>query len=174
MRRVLFILGQLTDEDSVWIANNGEKINFPIDFTFIQAGKPSDYLFIILDGSAAVQMGSGKHLAKVQSGDILGEMSFIDSTPPMASVITDSECNVLRIKITLIKAKLLADDGFSGRFYKALAMFLADRMRNTILSMGFDVDSQNDVDVDELDEDVLDSIHLAGIRFEQILKLMKG
>jgi CRP/FNR family cyclic AMP-dependent transcriptional regulator len=172
MRRVLFILGQLTDQDSMWIANNGEKITYPKGSSLINAGQASNYLFIILDGSAAVQTARGKFLAKVHSGDILGEMSFIDSTPPIASVIANSECKVLCIKKSLIKAKLKADEGFSARFYKALAMFLADRMRNTILSMGFDVNADNEIEEDELDEDVLDNVHLAGIRFEKMLQIL--
>lgn len=175
MRRVLFILGQLTDEDTLWLANNGEKLSYNNGSYLISAGEHSDFLFIILDGIAEVKTASGKWLAKVQSGDILGEMSFIDSAFPSASVVAETNCNVLRIDKTAIAAKLEGDIGFSSRFYKAIAMFLADRLRNTIQSMGFGEDQMHvDAEEGELDESVLDTVHLAGIRFEKILQALNN
>jgi hypothetical protein len=52
-------------------------------------------------------------------------------------------------------------------------LFLADRMRNTISRMGYGTDEPADSEPGEdgeLDADVLDNVHLAGARFDRMLK----
>ena len=76
-----------------------------------------------------------------------------------------------------LRAKLDQDVGFASRFYKALSLFLADRMRNTIRRMGYEDDAAPDQEMGELDEidpEVLDKVHLAGARFERMLKTLAG
>ena len=60
----------------------------------------------------------------------------------------------------------------ASRFYRALCVFLADRMRAATQRLGYgDVlpDEQG-----ELNENVLDSVHLAGARFDRMLKKLAG
>jgi hypothetical protein len=68
--------------------------------------------------------------------------------------------------------KLAADFAFASRFYRALCVFLADRMRAATQRLGYgDVlpDEQG-----ELNENVLDNVHLAGARFDRMLKKLAG
>ena len=74
---------------------------------------------------------------------------------------------------SLLTEKLKQDVGFAARFYRALALFLADRMRNTIQRMGYvksEILANESDDTDELEPDVLDNVYLAGARFERMLK----
>jgi len=173
MRKVLFILGQLTDSDVDWLANNGKRTKVPQGTELIKYGTRIELVYIVLEGSMQVLTDRGVRLANVAAGDILGEMSLVDSRPTVASVLAEQDSWVLALPKQLLADKLKQDIGFASRFYRALALFLADRMRNTIQRMGYgstDEPGTDDTDADELEFDVLDHVHLAGARFERMLK----
>lgn len=173
VRKVLFILGQLSDGDVDWLAANGEVRKAAEGTVLIEAGRRLDTMFIVLDGELAVSTALGKHLATLYSGEIVGEMSLVDANPTSATVAATAPTELLAIPHARIRAKLAEDVGFASRFYKALTIFLVDRMRNTISQLAYgDAASAPDgrMDVDELDLEVLDNVHLAGARFERLLK----
>jgi CRP/FNR family cyclic AMP-dependent transcriptional regulator len=174
MRKVLFILGQLTDSDVEWLANNGKRTKVTQGTELIKSGTRIEFVYIVLDGSMRVLTQRGVQLANVAAGDILGEMSLVDSSPTVASVLAEQDSWVLTVPKQLLVDKLKQDVGFAARFYRALALFLADRMRSTIQRMGYGnnetADDQPPADADELEADVLDNVHLAGARFERMLK----
>lgn len=179
MRKVLFILGQLNDSDVEWLSTVGERRKIAAGTELIREGADLDTVYLILEGQMSVWAGARIKLATVASGDILGEMSLVDSSKTSASIKCDTESVVLAIPKAKLSDRLSSDVGFAARFYKALALFLADRMRNTIRRMGYgameDEPARSDTDLDELDAEVLDNVHLAGARFERILqKLAKS
>ena len=51
-----------------------------------------------------------------------------------------SEATVLRISDAKVREKLETDLGFASRFYRALCVFLADRLRSTTSRMGYGAD----------------------------------
>jgi len=173
MRKVLFILGQLTDSDAEWLSTNGRRQTVAKGVELISHGMEIDTIYIVLDGSMSVKTANGVVIAQVSSGDILGEMSLVDSGLTAASVMVEQDASVLAVPKKLLSEKLKADVGFAARFYRALCLFLADRMRNTIRRMGYGKDAPGAgavADGDVLDSDVLDNLHLAGARFERMLK----
>lgn len=178
MRKVLFILGQLNDSDVEWLSTVGQRRKVAPGSELIREGTTLDSVYLILEGQMSVWAGNSTQLATVGSGDILGEMSLIDSSKTSASIKCDTDSVVLAIPKAVLKARLENDVGFAARFYKALALFLADRMRNTIRRMGYgklaDEPDRDDLDLDELDVEVLDNVHLAGARFERILKKLSS
>lgn len=177
MRRVFFILGQLSDSDVEWLSTVGVRRKVAAGTELISEGSNFDTVYFILDGQLSVWVGSFK-LANVTSGDILGEMSLVDSRKASASVKCDTEAVLLAISKEKLSDRLKIDIGFAARFYKAIAVFLADRMRHAIKRMGYgkfeDEVAQDEIDFDELDVEVLDKVHLAGARFERILKRFSG
>ncbi|MEI6414821.1 MAG: cyclic nucleotide-binding domain-containing protein [Pseudomonadota bacterium] len=177
MRKVLFILGQLSDDDAAWLARNGRIQLVAAGQTLIRQGTQLDTIFIVLEGAMSVMVGPGVKLAEVGSGDILGEMSLVDAGPTAASVVVDRDARVLAIPKPVILRKLAEDTAFAARFYRALAMFLSDRMRGTIRHLGYGTEDNNPGEgrlADELDPNVLDHVHLAGARFERMLKHLAG
>ena len=70
--------------------------------------------------------------------------------------------------------KLASDLGFASRFYRALCVFMADRMRQTTQRFGYGKASDDTRDKDELNDDLLDNVHLAGARFDRMLKRLAG
>lgn len=179
MRKVLFILGQLSDTDVDWLANNGRRELVAKGTMLIRNNTRIENMYIVLDGRMSVLAPNGALLGDVASGDILGEMSFIEAGKTSASIRVDEDSHVLTLPARAINRKLAEDVHFSARFHRALAIFLADRMRNTIRRMGFGGDEDADdraetSEIDELDANVLDNVHLAGARFERMLKKLAG
>ncbi|MSQ66569.1 MAG: cyclic nucleotide-binding domain-containing protein [Gammaproteobacteria bacterium] len=178
MRKVLFILGQMSDSDTAWLANNGQRQVIAKGTELIRQGSRINTMYFILTGVMSVVNQQGTKLAELGGGDILGEMSMLDSGVTAASVRADQDCTVLAIAKPALEKKLADDTAFAARFYRALALFLADRMRSTMRTLGYG-EARDEVPTeglaeDELDAAVLDNVHLAGARFERLLKQLAG
>jgi CRP/FNR family cyclic AMP-dependent transcriptional regulator len=134
MKKALYILGELSDHDVEWIIENGYRENFSSGSILIEKGRSIDALYIMLEGEATVALESkGVELARLGPGEIIGEISFVDERLPSATVTAISSGSVLVIPRPVLRAKLLEDEGFASRFYRALAIFLAHRLRRTSL-----------------------------------------
>ena len=177
MRKVLFIMGQLDDHDVQWLADNGTRKRFPVGAELVQEGKPNQHLYIILDGHAVVRVKGIGEVARLGAGEMIGEMSLVDAAPPSASVAALEDLLVLEVEYAQLRAKVEADSGFGLRLYRAIAIFLADRLRGTTKRLGFGDDTglvEDVIQEGELDMNVLDTIHLAGTRFDMLLKTLGG
>jgi CRP/FNR family transcriptional regulator, cyclic AMP receptor protein len=175
MRKALFIMSQLSDEDVDWIAEQGERVRLPPGQELVAAGGRVDSVYFVIDGLLEVTGGGGSRLAELGSGEIVGEMSLVDPAPTAVSVRAAVSTLLLRLPNAALRAKLSADIPFAARFYRALTVFLADRMRNTTRRMGYGAEPEaSGAQLDELSEDLLDNVHLAGARFDRMLKKLAG
>ena len=179
MRKVLYILGQLDDEDVNWLADVGQRRKVQPGEVLIEERKAGVEVLIVLEGSLSVSVLALGELARLGAGEIVGEMSLIDSRPASASVTAVEPSTVLAIPKDVIQIKLNEDIGFAARFYRAVAVFLSGRMRGTVQKLGYGNDSTDELDEEveaegELDLDVLDKVHLAGARFDRMLKRLLG
>jgi len=174
MRKALELLGILDDVDIDWMAMNGTVRKIGAETVLIRERTPIDSLYIVLDGKLSVFVGgsNGKHIATLLAGEILGEISFVDSHPPSASVVAMQDSEVFSIPREKLSAKLLKDQGFAARFYRAVATFLADRLYVTVSRYGYGSAQQDDVD--QLQESSLDDIDLAAVRFDKLLRRLRG
>ena len=174
MRKALYVMGILDDQDVEWIASHGHRLGVKQDEVLIREGEPVDAIFILLDGSLNVRAGN-RQVATLLSGEIVGEISFVDSRPPGATVTAGQFSRVLAIPRDLLRAKMDIDPWFASRFFRALATFLADRLRSTTARLGYGEPSANETqDGDELAPDVMDSVSLASIRFDRLLKRLQA
>lgn len=172
MRKVLYILGQLNDHDISWLVRNGRKKTFASGDLIIRQGAHSDDLFIVLEGHLNVSVDGIGVVAELGVGEIVGEMSFVDSMPPSATIIAKDAVRVLAIDKTDMREELADNIGFSGRFYRSLALFLADRLRSfQTKSAG---GKPGDVADEELDENLLDVVSQAGENFNRMIKRLSG
>lgn len=177
MRKVLYIFGQLSDADVTWLARAGTRRHVAHGEVLIREGEATDALYILLDGIFRVTAAGVGNLAELGAGEVVGEMSFVDSAPPSATVVADGPGLVLAVDKDRIHGRIVEDQGFGLRFYKALSIFLADRLRGTVRRLGYGDTGRLDRDevmADELDETVLDGVSLAGERFDRMLKVLMG
>jgi len=174
MRKVLFIFSVLSDSDVEWLASTGERITLERGNVLIPVGSRIDYLYFVLDGRLVVKTRAGDTIAPLESGEILGEMSLVDPAPTAVSVEVESEATLLRLPDSTVRDKLANDLGFASRFYRALCVFMAHRLRETTTRFGYGKASEDKDAKDELGDDLLDTVHLAGARFERMLKRLAG
>lgn len=177
MRKALYILGQLNDDDVQWLARHGDRRRLKPGQMIIEEGRPVDGLFVTLDGRLSVCLNKSTEVAQLGAGEIVGEIAFVDSAPPSATVRALRESSVLEIKKPLLQRKLGEDAEFAARFYRALAVFLADRLRATTRRLGYgkagDLDNEAMLE-DELEGAVLDTVSQAGERFRRLLGMLAG
>jgi CRP/FNR family cyclic AMP-dependent transcriptional regulator len=174
MRKALYVMGILDDEDVEWIASHGRNRVVRKDEILIREGEPVDALFILLDGSLNVSAG-GAQVATLLTGEIVGEISFVDSQPPSATVTAGQYSRVLAIPRALLNAKIETDAWFASRFFRAMAVFLADRLRITTARLASKSGGKSSLhDEDEIDLEMMDSVSLAAVRFDKLLKRLQG
>jgi CRP/FNR family transcriptional regulator, cyclic AMP receptor protein len=166
MRKGLYILGDLEDRDLIWMSRHGAVRELRPGEMLISAGRDVADLFFVTDGRLAVTGPAGAAIATLSTGDVIGEMSFVEKRPPSASVTATGPARVLAIPRAAILAEFAADNAFAARFYRALAVFLSDRLRAAT--------SPGDDAAGELDEAILDNVHQAGDRFIRLVGLLEG
>jgi CRP/FNR family transcriptional regulator, cyclic AMP receptor protein len=174
VRKVLFIFSVLSDTDVEWLASVGQRRMLEPGTTLIPLGSRVDNLYFVLDGRLSIRTRKGDAIATLESGEIIGEMSLVDPAPTAVSVEVASETTVLILPDSVVRDKLAADLGFASRFYRALCVFMADRMRQTTMRYGYGAVEEDPHAKDELNEDLLDNVHLAGARFDRMLRRLAG
>src|SRR6185436_11716641 len=123
--------------DVEWIASAGERVHLEAGTMLIPLGARVDQLYILIDGQLVVKSATGATLARLESGEIVGEMSLVDPAPTTVSVEVASAATLFRIPHATLRAKLSVDFAFASRFYRALCVFLADRMRAATQRLGY-------------------------------------
>ncbi|MEM7771449.1 MAG: cyclic nucleotide-binding domain-containing protein [Cyanobacteria bacterium P01_E01_bin.6] len=178
MHKVLFFLNELSDRDVDWLIEAGEKRAIPSGTVLIQEGKPVDTLYIMLDGTLVVSIAAMgvRELARLYSGEVVGEMSFVDDCPPSATVKTMENSLVLSISREHLAQKLNDDESFASRFYKALAILLSHRLRGTVKQLGYgqedaSEDSKSNGQASPLSPK--NDVAIAETRFDHLLKRLE-
>ena len=175
MRKVFYVLGILNDADVEWMAARGRPMYLPSGTTLIEEGVQVDSVYIVLDGKLSIttRRADGGEIASLGSGEIIGEISFVDSRPPTASVRTVTESYVLALPREQLNKKLEHDPGFASRFYHAIATFLADRLRSTVGQLGYEA-RRGSTEGDELDDTWMENISYGATRFDRLLRKLKA
>ena len=147
--------------------------------TLIHEGKAIDSVYLVLDGQLGVTVKAlgGREVARLRCGEVVGEMSFVDSRPPSATVCAVEKSRVLAIPRDRLKTKLTQDTAFSARFYRAIAVFLSDRLRETVGRLGYGTGQPLDEGssyADEMSTEMLDNLSLAGARFDLLQRRLRA
>lgn len=174
MHNVLQIFGLLTNSDIDWVARVGTRRRTKDGETLIERGKPINSLVLVLEGELLVLMQDLGIVARRGVGEIVGEVSMVDSAPPSATVVTQGECLVLLLNKKILQQKLATDLAFGARFYRALAIFLADRLRE--LQRDLLDDRGEGMPGETVLKGKLNTVvpENAGERFDRMLKVLTG
>ncbi len=177
MRKALYILGDLRDADIRWLASHGVQRTLEPGTELIRAGEPVSELYFVTAGTLQVGDSDDRVIAELSMGDIIGEMSFVEKRPPSVSVVAHSDCRVLAVDQRLLLAEFKRNEGLAARFYRALAVFLSDRLRSAT-AVDARTAGQNKQQAfeneNELDEGILDEIHMAGDRLNRLIDVLEG
>lgn len=139
MKKALYILSELSDRDFEWILKNGELKAIAAGQILIHEGQPVDAIYMVLEGTLAVtvQALGNREIARLDSGEVVGEMSFVDERSPSATVRALSDAQVWSVPRTQLSRKLSQDTSFAANFYQAVAIWLSHRLRGTMSRWGY-------------------------------------
>jgi CRP/FNR family cyclic AMP-dependent transcriptional regulator len=170
MKKVLYMLGEFTDQDIDWLISTGQREHITKGAVIIQQGQPVEEIFFVLRGQLEVSIEDVGEIARIGSGEIVGELSLLDSRPPNATVTALEDSVVMAVAKRRVDGRLRTDAGFSSRFYRALGLLLADRLRDSVgaLAYGGQIGLSDQDDGREISPELLDRMNLAAQRFEQI------
>jgi CRP/FNR family cyclic AMP-dependent transcriptional regulator len=89
----------LTPKQWSWLRDNMQTKTFPAGTNIITAEQPGEVVYFILDGTVKIYMvksdGTTVILAILGPGDVVGEMSLIDSAGRSANVLTLEDSNLI-------------------------------------------------------------------------------
>lgn len=176
MRKAFYLMGTLNDGDAEWLSRVGLVQRVDKGSLLIRQGVKIECLFIVLEGKLCVRLAERTNVAYLGQGEIVGEISFLDSRPPTASVIALENTYVLAFPREVILAKLDDDVGFAARFYRGIGVMLADRLQSTTGQLGYVLPRASNVvpmiddKSDELDDTWTELISFAASRFDRLLK----
>ncbi|BAY50285.1 cyclic nucleotide-binding protein (plasmid) [Scytonema sp. HK-05] len=200
LREILFVFAELRDSDIDWLVAVGNVDRIAAGTVLIQGNRPIEALYIVLDGKVALRAtdddrsplerafssleGSDtpeREFARLSRGDIIGETPFVEAPPPSVTFKALEDSIVLSIPRSRLAAKLLNDVGFAARFYRVLAVLLADKQQAIVSRLGYGrVSYSKDQSLDEnsqygneLSSDFLAQVVLAGARFDWMLKRIR-
>ncbi len=130
MKEVIYVLGALEEPDVEVLMRIGIRQQLHVGDKLLTEGTHPDAIYLVLEGELSVSVkGRGTAIAHVGKGEIVGEMSLLESQPASATLCAISPVTALRIPRDALEENLAADPGFSVRFYRALGMLLSHRLR---------------------------------------------
>jgi len=174
MKNILFILGQLTDQDAEWLSRAGATQELRRGARLIEQGLAIESVYIVLEGRFAVSRRGGPVINRVGPGEMIGEMSFVDASRPSADVVAEDDSVVLALPRQALQERLEGDAAFAARFYRAISMMLSDRLRSADKGLAAMPAQEGVLEPDELDPNVLETVGRAGERFDRMLKTLRG
>ena len=119
------LFSSCSSQDLERIAKAGDQVTFAKGETLTKQGEPGKEAFIILSGKAIVKR-SGKKVATLGTGSVVGELSLLDNGPRTATVVCDTECQVLVISRGNFLRVIDKVPALAHKLFGALAMRIRD------------------------------------------------
>ncbi len=159
MRTALYLFAALSEGDIAWMAGAGAVRRFEAGEMLIRRGETLDVLLILLDGEVQVLTGQSAPAPMRRAGECLGEVSLVDTRPASTDVAASGPVRALHLSGDTLRRRLGADKGFAARFWRGIAILLANRLR----------EATGDPDAFTLDDTMLDGMARAGEKFLLLL-----
>ena len=118
-----------------------EPLSLPAGALLMEQGTPSDEMYFVESGRAAVRMrapgNGGVRLATVGPGAIVGEVAFYLGQPRTASIVAETPMEVRRLSRTDLLRIQAEMPSLALRFHEGIAAMLAVRITATNRLVGF-------------------------------------
>ncbi len=125
-------LEYVTQNDWMLIVDRAKRSLFKKDDVLIQAGKQSKTVYLLVKGTARVESATKAPIAKLEPGEICGEMAFLENGVASANVVSTGNLEACAIEWTALLDLFELYPHLGSRFYRSLAVNLSRRMRDLL------------------------------------------
>jgi bacteriocin-type transport-associated protein len=185
-RESVTVFAELQDPDLDWLIAAGQVQHLAADTLLVRSGRPVNALHILLEGALALstpeqnsncvarafsqQSQPEREFARLSKGDLIGETQFVEGRFSTMTVKCLRESRILSIPKWRLAAKLLHDVGFATRFYRVLAILLANKQQAIVQRMNGNKQIAVNLNSPNVGDQFLTQVALAEARFEWMLK----
>jgi CRP-like cAMP-binding protein len=114
---------------SIWeVLNLGVPYHIHQGAVFMREKTAGASFYILLEGDVSISR-NGREIARIKPGETIGEMIYLNPSPPMrtATATASTELMVLKIKCSSLRN---ANESLQGYFDRAFIRLLVDRLTN--------------------------------------------
>jgi CRP-like cAMP-binding protein len=122
----------LTANDWALIGDKAIRRKFKAGEHLVQRERRSRGVFVLLSGTAAVQIPSQGKPREIGPGEVCGEISFLDDLPATADVVANVATEALFLDRATLRSLFELFPHLGSRFFHSLAAILARRLREVI------------------------------------------
>ncbi|MGD0568591.1 MAG: cyclic nucleotide-binding domain-containing protein [Candidatus Sulfotelmatobacter sp.] len=122
----------LTANDWSLLADKAARVHFKKGDVLVHRGRRANGVYLLLRGTARVQIPFQTTIPMIQPGEICGEMSFLEDVPASASVIAEQEVEAYHLDRPTLQSLFELFPHLASRFYRSLATNLSRRLRDLI------------------------------------------
>jgi CRP-like cAMP-binding protein len=122
----------LTPNDWALIVDKAARMQFKAGETIVHKGRRTQGVYLVLKGTATVQIPSHAGSLGVGAGDVCGEISFLDELPATADVVAKEAVEAFYLDRPTLQSLFELFPHLGSRFYHSLAAILSRRVRELI------------------------------------------
>ncbi len=122
----------LTANDWALIADKSMRHHFKAGDSIVHRSRRTHGIFVILSGTASVQISTQLPSRVIGAGEICGEISFLDELPATANVVANGPVEAFYLDRPLLQSLIELYPHLGSRFYHSLAAILSRRLREMI------------------------------------------
>lgn len=125
-------LVHLSANDWALIADKATRLKFKAGDSIVQRGKRTHGIYLLLKGSAKVQIPVQATSRTIGPGEVCGEISFLDELPATANVVAQDAVEAYFLDRPTVQSLFELFPHLGSRFYRSLASCLSRRLRELI------------------------------------------
>jgi CRP-like cAMP-binding protein len=125
-------LTYLTANDWALVTDKATRVQFKKGDVLVQRGKKANGIYLLLNGTAGVQIPSQATARVIGLGEICGEMSYLEDAPASASVLATADLEALHLDRPALDRLFELFPHLASRFYRSVATNLSHRLRELI------------------------------------------
>ena len=122
----------LTPNDWALIADKATRMEFKAGQQFVHRGMRTHGIFLVLKGTASVQIAGHGPARSIGAGEVCGEISFLDELPATADVVAKEALSAYYLDRPTLQSLFELFPHLGSRFYRSLASILSRRLREVI------------------------------------------
>lgn len=122
----------LTANDWALVIDKASRQSFKAGQPIVQRGKRTHGLYLLSKGTASAQIPSQGPSRRIEAGEVIGEISFLDELPATANVVAGDPVDALFIDRPTLQSLFELFPHLGSRFYQSMAAILSRRLREMI------------------------------------------